>query len=193
MRFSNAPLLDLRRTFRKPPHGNVRKASLLVLLRGDLQSLYGPEASIGGHVAAPLLAALGIYSGLQLLSKYWFGEALTSQRQVCEFLTAAAGLTKSDAETLLQFRNSLAHNYGLTTRRRPDQKKFSFALDTSAAEGAALVRALGSGDYVVNLWSLKRLFVLAIGHCRIALAKDPIRLGKFQVCIRNLGEIAVTA
>jgi len=51
---------DLRQTFRKPPQGKLRKASLLVLLRSDLQSMYGPEGAVGGPIGAPLLVALGV-------------------------------------------------------------------------------------------------------------------------------------
>jgi hypothetical protein len=192
MQFSNDPKQDLRRTFRKPPTGRVRKGSLLVLLRSDLQRLYGPEDAVGGSVATPLLAALGIFAGLELLAKYWSGKMDTKHDDVVAFLTTVAGLTRPNAEALLQFRNSLAHGYGLATRRRADQKPFAFSLDTDFTAGAALVLPHGPDAYVVNLWSLKGLLVAAIGGCRRVLARDRMRLGGFQVCIRNLREVSVT-
>jgi hypothetical protein len=191
MKFSNDPKRDLRRTFRKPPIGRVRKGSLLVLLRSDLQRLYGPEAALGGSVPTPLLAALGIFAGLELLAKYWSGKADTKQEDVVAFLTTVAGLSEDDAEVLLQFRNSLAHGYGLATRRRKDQRLFAFSLDTDFTPGAALLVPAGPDAYVVNLWSLKKLFVAAIRTARNAIVKDWMRLGSFQVCIRNLREVAV--
>jgi hypothetical protein len=165
----------------------------LVLLRSDLQSLYGPEGAVGGPVTTPRLAALGICAGLELLAKYWAGNPDVRQRAVLGFLTAVGDLSQSDAETLLQFRNSLAHGYGLATRRRSDQKAFSFSVDTGNTAAPTVVSNRGSGIYLVNLWSLKRLFLTAIRGCRRELGRDDTRLGKFQVCIRNLGEIAIEA
>lgn len=191
MRFSNDPKLDLRRTFRGPYRRRPRVSSLLAWLRSDLQALYGPEAGVGGTVAAPLLAALGICAGLELLAKYWSGCSDTKGSVVAEFLTAVAGLSQPDAEALMQFRNSLAHGYALGTRRRNDKRLFSFAIDTDHTMGAPIVVSRGSNEYTVNLWSLKRFFLTAIDRCRKAIARDQKRLGGFQVCLRNLGEISV--
>lgn len=193
MLFSNDPKRDLRRTFRRPPVGRVRKGSLLVVLRGDLQLLYGPEESARGRVATPLLAALGTLAGLELLAKYWSGTADTTQRTVREFLTLVAGMSREEAEGLMQFRNSLAHGYGLTTRRRVDQKPFAFSLDTVARPGAPVIVAHSAESYVVNLWSLKLFFLTAIKQCRKALVSDVMRLGRFRACIRNLREIRISA
>jgi hypothetical protein len=191
VQFSNDAKLDLRRTFRGPYRRRPRASSLLAWLRGDLQAFYGPEARVGGPVAAPLLTALGICAGLELLAKYWSGRPDITGTVVEEFLTSVAGLSQPDAEALMQFRNSLAHGYALGARRRKDKKLFSFAIDTDHTTGAAVVVSRGSNEYTVNLWSLKRFFLTAIGRCRKAIAHDQGRLGNFQVCLRNLGEIGV--
>ena len=149
---------DLRRTFRGPYRRRPRASSLLAWLRSDLQEFYGPEAHIGGPVAAPLLTALGICAGLELLAKYWSGCQDIERTVVKEFLTSVAGLSQPDAEALMQFRNSLAHGYALGARRRKDKKLFSFAIDTDHTTGAAVVVSRGSNEYTVNLWSLKRFF-----------------------------------
>ncbi|MCH7749890.1 MAG: hypothetical protein IH939_17540 [Acidobacteria bacterium] len=141
----------------------------------------------------PLLAALGIFSGFELLSKYWCGKTHIGQKDVVEFLTVVAGLSTSDADTLIQLRNSLAHGYTLGTQRRDDDRPYSFSLDTAGTGQAPIVRCLAPHSYVVNMWSLKRHFIEATGRCRAALAQDGVRLGNFQVCVRNLGEVAVRA
>jgi hypothetical protein len=134
---------------------------------------------------------LGICAGLELLAKYWSGCRDIKGTVVEEFLTSVAGLSQPDAEALMQFRNSLAHGYALGARRRKDKKLFSFAIDTDHTTGAAVVVSRGSNEYTDNLWSLKRFFLTAIGRCRKAIARDQGRLGNFQVCLRNLGEIGV--
>jgi hypothetical protein len=191
VQFSNDPKLDLRRTFRGPYRRRPRASSLLAWLRSDLQAFYGPEARVGGPVAAPLLTALGICAGLELLAKYWSGCQDIERTVVKEFLTSVAGLSQPDAEALMQFRNSLAHGYALGARRHKDKKLFSFAIDTDHTTGTAVVVSRGSNEYTVNLWSLKRFFLTAIGRCRKAIACDQGRLGNFQVCLRNLGEIGI--
>src|SRR5437899_10431471 len=90
-------MLHLRRTFRSPPRGRVRRGSLLVLLRSNLQRLYGPESAGPGVVATPLLAALGIFAGLELLAKYWSGKADTAPSDVCKFLTDVLDVSAVDS------------------------------------------------------------------------------------------------
>ena len=191
MQFTNDPKLDLRRTFRKPSQRSPGKAPLLALLRTDLQQLYGTEAVHAGPVPAPLLAALGTCVGFELLAKYWSGCPDVPSGTVHDFLTTVVGLTPADAEVLIQFRNSLAHGYALGTRRRKDNRPFSFAIDTSATASSSVISHVGASQYVINLWSLKRLFRMAIRRCRKEIGRDQYRLGDFQVCIRNLGEIAI--
>ncbi len=192
MRFSNDPKLDLRRTFRGPYRRRPRTSSLLAWLRSDLQEFYGPETIVCGPVAAPLLTALGICAGFELLAKYWSGRPDITTRLVKEFLTTVAGLSPSDAEALMQFRNSLAHGYALGTRRREDTRLFSFAIDTHYTAAAPVVVSRGATEYTINFWSLKRFFLTTIRRCRTVIAGDQSRLGSFQVCVRNLGEIGVT-
>jgi hypothetical protein len=192
VRFSNDPKLDLRRTFRGPYRRRPRTSSLLAWLRSDLQELYGPEAIAYGPVAAPLLTALGICVGLELLAKYWSGHPDITRQLVVEFLTTVAELSPSDAEALMQFRNSLAHGYSLGTRPRRGTRLFSYAIATNHAAAAPVVASRGSTEYTVNLWSLKRIFLATIPRCRTAIARDQDRLGGFQVSVRNLGEIGVT-
>lgn len=102
MKFSLGPKSDLRRTFRVPSRRKPRAASILTMLRGDLQRLYGTEASQGGPVTAPLLTALRICVGLELLAKYWSGRPDIKNEEVCDFLATVARLSRDDAEALLQ-------------------------------------------------------------------------------------------
>jgi hypothetical protein len=191
VQFTNDPKLDLKRTFRKPYERRSGAASLLGLLRSDLQQFYGPESTVVGSVTAPLLAALGICAGLELLTKYWSGCPDVQARTVSDFLTTVARLSAADAEIILQFRNSLAHGYALGTRRRRDSRPFTYTLDTGGTSASPLISYLGADNYVINLWSLKRLFQIAIGECKRRIERDQQRLMEFQVCIRNLGEIGI--
>jgi uncharacterized membrane protein len=161
------------------------------LLRSDLQAFYGPEAGVGGTVAAPLLTSLGICTGLELLAKYWSGLSDIKGTDFKKFLTDVAMLEQSQAEELMQFRNSLAHGYALGTRRRNDKQLFSFTIDTGNTMATEVVVSGGANEYIVNIWSLKKFFLATIGRCRKAIASDKRRLGDFQVCLQNLGEIGI--
>ena len=181
MQFTNDPLLDLRRTFRRPSVGRPREASLLGLLRFDLQQFHATKGTAPAAVVAPLLAALGNCVGLELLAKYWSGGHDVPSSTVVDFLTSVGGLSQPDAEVLLQFRNSLAHGYGLGTRRRKDSKVFSFALDTGGTGSSPLISRRPANAYVINLPSLERLFDFATHQCRSAIARDPVRLGEIRI------------
>jgi hypothetical protein len=192
VRFSNDPKVELRRTFERPRSAKPRKASLLKILRTDLQTAYGPESQIGGTLATPLLVALGVSAGLELLTKYWLGKTRTTQNDVLHFLTAVGQLPKPEAEALIQFRNAIAHGYGLATRRVQDDKPFTFAVDTDSTTSEAVIAQTGPELHVVYLWPLKRFFLKAVARCRRTIAADWQRLGGFAVCIRNLREIRVS-
>jgi len=103
----------LKRTFRKPTKGRIRQGSRLLLLRSDLQQLLGPEDASPQRVEAPLLAALVLSAGFELLAKYWSGKADTSPRDVELFLCTVVGVSPFDAAALVQLRHALAHGYGL--------------------------------------------------------------------------------
>ena len=163
-----------------------------MLLRSDLQSVYGPEPKLGGPVATPLLVALGISAGLELLAKYWSGKARTTQADVRSFLIDVGRLAKPDAEALVQFRNAVAHGYGLATRRVKDEQPFMFAVDTDTVTPVAVIKQTAADEYVVYLWPLKRFFLQCIAGCRRAISKDWQRMLGFVVCIRNLREIRVS-
>jgi hypothetical protein len=190
MQFSNDPKRELRRTFRKP-RGRARKGSLLLMLRADLQSLYGSEAKVSGTIATPLFVALGVSAGLELLAKYWSGKTRTTQADVRDFLVDVSRLPNADAEALVQFRNALAHGYGLATRRVRDERPFMFSVDADTASGPVIAQT-APDEYVVYLWPLKRLFLESVKRCRRAIATDWRRMLAFVVCIRNLREIRVS-
>lgn len=191
MQFTNDPKRDLNRTFRKPSPETHERTSLLGLLRSDLKHYYGAESDSVGSVTTPLLAALGICAGLELLAKYWSGSPDVSASKVSEFLTTVTDLSTGDAEIVLQFRNSLAHGYALGTRRRKDRRPFRYTLDTGGTSMSPLISHTTPDNYTINLWSLKHLFRLAIRRCKHAIADDPQRLMEFQVCMLNLGEIRI--
>ena len=163
-----------------------------MLLRSDLQSVYGPEAKLGGPVATPLLVALGISAGLELLTKYWSGKARTTQADVRDFLIDVGRLPKPDAEAIVQFRNAVAHGYGLATRRVKDEQPFMFAVGTDTVTSEAVIAQTAPEEYVVYLWPLKRFFLESVARCHRAIAPDWKRMLGFVVCIRNLREIRVS-
>jgi len=193
MQFTNDPRRDLQRTFRKARQRQSRAGSLLALLRSDLEQLCGQETAVAGPVRTPLLAALATCVGIELLAKYWAGRPDLLASTVVDFLTTVGGLKHGEADTLLQFRNAIAHSYALGTRRRRDNRPFSFAVDTGHDSSSPVVTPQGANGYVINFWSLKGLFQRLIHQCKRAIEQDEQRLMEFQVCIRNLGEIAIAS
>jgi hypothetical protein len=184
----------LKRTFRKPTNSRVRQGSRLLLLRRDLQELLGPEDAQPKAVEAPLLAALGISAGFELLAKYWSGKADTTPHDVEMFLHTVVGVRPSDAAALVQLRHALAHGYGLKTWQRGTRgRPLAFRLMTEPPRPSdPVVQPKGTDSYIVNLWLLRRLFLGAVGQCRRVLAKDYTRLYKFELCTWNLAGVAVS-
>src|ERR1039457_3832004 len=81
----------------------------LYLLRRDLSDLYGPEAEPPNPsvIKAPLLAALGVMVGFELLTKYWSGKYMkTSGEDVEEFLRLVSGISDREVKGLAQFRHA---------------------------------------------------------------------------------------
>lgn len=154
--------------------------SLLHLLRRDLQALYGPESHFGlaGKVKhkAPVLAALGMMVGLDLLSTLSCPDEL--RRKVGPRFDWFLGEFSVQDEAwkaafLRDLRHSLAHRYSMRVHAQG-----SFRFSTSAEYEDWVVRV--GEEYVVNLWGLKDLFLQTIGRYEVALGSTPALRQRFH-------------
>lgn len=143
--------------------------SLLHLLRRDLVALYGKESFFGVAARvkhkAPVLAALGMMVGLDLLSTLSCPDDL--RRAVGKRFDWFLGeFCVQDEEWksafLRDLRHSLAHRYSMRVRA---QGMYRFS--TSAEYKDWVV--LEGETYVVNLWGLKDLFLQTVARYRDAL------------------------
>lgn len=153
--------------------------SLLHLLRRDLEKLYGPENYFGVSKRvrhkAPVLAALGMLVGIDLMSTFscpdemrhkvgarfdWFTRKFSTQDQEWKF------------EFLKELRNALAHRYSMRVRRHG---KYRFSTDTDYEDWVVLA----DGWHIINLWGLKDLFLQVVNRFKTILDSDQILRKRF--------------
>ncbi|MHC4687669.1 MAG: hypothetical protein ACYTEW_25690 [Planctomycetota bacterium] len=128
-------------------------------------------------------------NGIELLGKLWSGEHDAPVSIIEEFLERVMRVPKDDAQAIAQFRHALAHGYRLGTKRRKNGRDYSFAVSDAKGEDYFVKQ---SGEiHVVNLWGLKRLLLHSIESYREILESDSGLIGKFMVCLANLGEVQV--
>ena len=198
MLLSHDVRLEIDRVFMDPmdwPPDDRRP--LLYLLRRDLKDQYGREEEPAESVQlkSPLLTCLGIMVGFELLAKLWSGKHEFRERDgkatVKEFMRSIVRVGEHEADALVDFRNSLAHSYGLSIGKG---RSLSVDDDTGSACREVSIADLGEGKskIYVNVWHLKDLFVRAVRQYRLQLGADCDLQKKFTVCLANLGEIHIT-
>ena len=193
MLISNDIHTEIPRVFMDPARTYPdNRRPFLYLLRRDLTTLYGPEDSVPdlSKLKAPLLTALGVMIGLELLAKLRIGKHEATFEDLESFMRDICKLPVDQATALAQFRHAVAHGYRLGATRRKDQQRYSFALSDviSAASPITEIKPL---EFTVNLWALKKLFVAAIKGYRAILEADFDLQKKFTVCLANLGECQI--
>lgn len=165
---------------------------LLFLLRRDLKDQYGDENEPPIRpIISPLLICLGILVGFELLAKLWSGKHQFNrgERTVHSFYQEIVGFGAEEAEALVEFRNLLAHTYGLRGR----EYSFTVRGDVAGAEDDIKITSDESGKsrVYINVWRLKKLFVQAVREYKRLLEMDKERQCKFMGCLPHLGEIAI--
>ena len=182
--------------FRAPPEGDPsgNRRSVLFVLRRDLCKLYGPE-DVQGSAAliAPILAAGGMMTGIDLLTKLHTGkidEPLAGASDFEAFLSRFGEVSTDHAAALYQYRCAQAHSYGFTgiSRRAGERKKFLFTLSDSPAE-REVVLAFPENHYAICFWPLKLLFRRMIGAFHRRLTDPAISSQEIDAFYRASTEI----
>jgi hypothetical protein len=191
MIITHDPAVEISRMFLDPNEECADdRLPLLYLLRRDLQNHYGNEADPPSNVLSPLLTALGIMVGFEVLTKLWTGDHQAGTDRIEEFLKKICSLPEGQAIALVQFRHALTHGYRLQSLRRRDLQMYSFSL-SDVSDGKECIADLGSGLFEVNLWRLKDLFLVAIKKYRCLLEASSDLQRKFMVTKANIGEIEI--
>lgn len=160
----------------------------LHLLRIDLEKIYGSEKRrYIKKNKSPLLASLGIMSGIDLLTKLWVGNISTRSKNFKSFLENMCSLTANDSEVIYQFRCALTHNYGLYAT----DKKYEFILNDSPSN-SILLRKIKSKKYHISLWEMKKLFLGCIKEYESRLRNPNYKhysdlLNKFMNTVKEIG------
>ncbi len=192
MLFSNDVQAEIARVFSPPlDRDYANQMSLLYLLRSDLQNQYGQEGGIPVKVKSPLLTCIGIMVGFELLTKLWSGNHEISSSLTEDFLSKVAQVQKSKAQALVQFRHALVHGYRLGTKRKKDNKFYSFLVDDTSNYHEC-ISEIDSQKFLVNIWQLKELFLSSIEEYKRLLEADFNLQEKFMVCLANLGDVQTT-
>jgi hypothetical protein len=138
---------------------------------------------------------MGIMIAFELLTKLWSGKHNFSRlgegaKEVKKFMKSVLNLGEREAGALIEFRNSLAHSYGLYLGKN---QALSVDEDVKSASEAVEIIDLGGGKskVYVNVWHLKKLFVQAVAKYRNRLESDLDWQKEFMVCLPNLGEINI--
>ena len=154
--------MDKEEFFRPPDNRNYTEKyrSTLHLLRRDLEELYGKEGDCEGLIKAPFLCALGIMSGIELLTKIYVGKAKTDRSDIIEFIKIC-GIKK--AKAIYQFRCALSHGYGLNAVDRGG-KKYRFQLTEEKC--GDMMQEMEEGLYRISIIRLKEEFVRCIEYLK---------------------------
>ena len=185
------------------PPGKER--GVLYLLRRDLTELYGDEDRIPSQThKAPMLASIGMMTGLDLMSKLATNE-LSGKRTIFKrFVETYGGLSPADAEAIYKLRCAQTHAYCLIDLDEKANAEHCFVLIDDHPEHP-LIQQLPTQEragyrretYQINYWELKRFFLKCVGSFESALrnpAAQPMNpfLTCFMLAMARIGKIEVS-
>lgn len=141
------------------------KFSNLYLLRRDIIQCFGINPTSGEKIEFSALwpGAMSVLAGIDLLSKYYFGQDDFGKVGVRFKGYFQKYINKDDSEIIYQLRNSLLHSFGLYSYKL-DKKtnrriEFSFRL---IASGNKLVSKINEKSYLIDIHTLWREFEKSI-------------------------------
>lgn len=160
---------------------------VLHLLRRDLEHLYLKEnlfspTSLRRH-KAPYLAAMGIFTGIDLMAKFYSEKGMSGE-VFKKFFIEVCGESFEDAEFAWEFRNALHHSYSLSLRFRKN------TIFTTAINGDGW-HTCRDGIHCVNLWGLKKFFLLAVEKYKAKIYADELIKNRFLKRYGSAGRIFV--
>lgn len=141
--------------------------SVLYHLRVDLETMLGPEGVVCGALPpAPILAAMGLLSAIDLLGKAYRPQ-LASRPRFKKILADLAGLTAAEAESLYQLRCGLLHAGSLFSIDRSNQE-YTFTLTDRDSDPLIVSTTLSATrvESTINFWELKALLPTLIEELR---------------------------
>lgn len=180
--------------FRKPSAGDPEgsRRSNLFVLRRDLCDILSSEGNLTTDITAPMLAAIGMLSGIDLMAwtNTWPEEP--TRADFVAFLIKYGGMAESEAQALYQYRCAQVHSYGLFSIRRQDSRRleYTFTLDPSLREYQAIVfrpDARHPHNCIVALFPLRDLFLRIIDKFEDAVKNDPPTRTAFLSAIEKIG------
>ena len=174
----------------------------LYLLRRDLVDLTGNERKRPRKtdLKSPLLSSLAMMIGLELLAKFHSGKYYYpkfKQKHFKRFLREIGKLSNSEAQTLVQFRNAIAHGYCLETYEYDSntdeiRNTIKFILDDKLSKNNRIFICV-NGVHRINIWNLKSFFLRTIKIFKNELNKQqntPMR-DTFEEIYNHLGELKI--
>jgi hypothetical protein len=187
---------------REKPPGKER--GVLYLLRRDLTELYGAEEEIpSATLRAPMLACIGIMTGLDLMSKLATNELSKGRVGFKRFVKTYGGLPPMDAEVVYRLRCAQTHAYCLIDIDERANTEYCFVLDPDHPD-ESMIQAQPSKEadgcrqetFRINFWELKRFFCACVGRFERAI-RDPgesstgPRLTSFMLAMARFGKVEV--
>lgn len=180
--------------FRKPSAGDPEgsRRSNLYVLRRDLCDILSPARNLTIEITAPMLAAIGMLSGIDLMAWTTTWPEEPTRADFVEFLIQYGGMAESEAQALYQYRCAQVHSYGLFSIRRQGslRTEYTFTLDPSLREYQAIVSrpdAKHPHNYSVALFPLRDLFLRIIDKYEDAVKNDPPTRTAFLAAIEKIG------
>lgn len=174
-------------------HPPSRYYSVLYLLRRDIKTCLGINPNTGAATGSRALwpGAMAILAGIDLLGKFFAGSDDTGKGKVGKrfrgFLTQYfKPISKEDAATIYQLRNSLLHSFGLYSRTKDREYKFVLS-----AENQPLVQCLANDNYLIDILTLHSKFESSIEAYRAKLVSDDTLQGKFAAMFPNYGSVVI--
>lgn len=174
---------QVEKFFARPPKagpGRIgEEKSLLFLLRRDLRDLSVPEGDAPDtqELRAPVLAALGIMIGFEILARIYQGSGLLGNPAKADAFRKFLDVSDAESWLMVYFRDAVAHGYQLTAHTR-DKGTFHFALapgrpdDSIFTPVRSSIRASGPNSirHEVNFWALRQRFLTAVEQFQQSLA-----------------------
>jgi len=188
---------------RELPPGKER--GVLYLLRRDLTELYGAENEIPSpNHKAPMLATIGIMTGLDLMSKLATNELSAGRAGFKKFVETYGGLSSSDAETIYRLRCAQTHAYCLIDIDERTNTAYCFMLvddkpDKALIYAHSVREAHGNREetFRINFWALKKFFLACVAKFESAVRNpnqshtDPL-LTHFMLAMARVGKVEVS-
>lgn len=158
------------------------RRSTLHVLRRDLLTCLGINPNNGlklqNQQTLYYPAAMCVCAGIDLLGKFIYGDAGTSNKRFKDYLELCCQLQTDECSILYQLRNSLLHSYGMYSI---DGKEIEYFFTVEYSDDERFICSQGN-NHTVNLKKLHNLF-----ESSILRAKESINHEHFNEMFNKYG------